>query len=465
MFESMLRRFRLGAVWVPTNFRHDARRRRLCRHAQRRHALICNAPFPGPCRSLPARRCPSLRPRVVDWPGGGRPADDATGRAAPRYGSARCAMSNRDDPCWFFFTSGTTGRPKAAVLTHGQMAFVAQQPSLRSDAGHDGARRLARGRAAVARRGHPSADAGRRAARRPCCCRASASTSRLAWRLVEQRVTNMFTVPTILKLLVEHPAVDAYDHSSLRYVIYAGAPMYRADQKRALERSRPGARSVFRPRRGHRQHHRAAGRACIRPTTQPACRFGTCGYERTGMEVSIQDEAGNEVAPRRDGRDLRHRPGRLCRLLRQPRSQREGIPQRLVPHRRPRPSRREGFLSITGRASDMYISGGSNIYPREIEEKILMHPAVAEVSVARRAGPEMGRDRHCRCVPRTGMTIDEAELIAWLRGRIAGYKVPRRVFVWSELPKSGYGKITKKLVRDAIEARGGVAKKSLGATA
>ena len=68
----------------------------------------------------------------------------------------------------------------------------------------------------------------------------------------------MFTVPTILKMLVEHPAVDAHDHSSLRYVIYAGAPMYREDQKHALQKLGNVLGAVFRSRRGHRQHHRAA---------------------------------------------------------------------------------------------------------------------------------------------------------------------------------------------------------------
>src|SRR6185436_8720679 len=102
----------------------------------------------------------------------------------------------------------------------------------------------------------------------------------------------------------------------------------------------------------------------------------------------------------------------------------------------------EGFVYITGRASDMYISGGSNIYPREVEEKILTHPAMGEVGVA-------------VCVAREGAgAVSEAELAAFLAPKVPRYKMPKRFFFWEALPKSGYGKIPKRLVRDELEARG-----------
>src|SRR3712207_254308 len=118
-----------------------------------------------------------------------------------------------------------------------------------------------------------------------------------AWRLVERwRITNLFTVPTIVKLLTEHPAVDAYDCSSLRYVIYAGAPMYREDQKHALKTlgkvlvqyfglgEVTGNITVLPP-------------ALHEPEDGPGVKVGTCGYERTGMQVSVQDDQGCEASP------------------------------------------------------------------------------------------------------------------------------------------------------------------------
>jgi fatty-acyl-CoA synthase len=102
----------------------------------------------------------------------------------------------------------------------------------------------------------------------------------------------------------------------------------------------------------------------------------------------------------------------------------------------------------------MYISGGSNIYPREIEEKILTHPDIVEVAVLGLPDPKWGEIGVAVVVLREGATMDEAGFMEWLTPRIARYKLPRRVFFWDALPKSGYGKIPKRMVRDEIEARG-----------
>ena len=115
----------------------------------------------------------------------------------------------------------------------------------------------------------------------------------------------------------------------------------------------------------------------------------------------------------------------------------------------------EGFVYITGRASDMYISGGSNIYPREVEEKILTHPGIGEVAVLGVPDPFWGEVGVAVCVPREGAgEVSEAELAAFLSPKVPRYKMPKRFFFWEALPKSGYGKIPKRLVRDELEARG-----------
>jgi fatty-acyl-CoA synthase len=103
----------------------------------------------------------------------------------------------------------------------------------------------------------------------------------------------------------------------------------------------------------------------------------------------------------------------------------------------------------------MYISGGSNIYPREIEEKILTHPAIGEVAVLGVPDPVWGEVGVAVCVPREGApTVSEAEIADYLAAKVPRYKMPRRFFFWDELPKSGYGKVPKRLVRDELQARG-----------
>ena len=114
----------------------------------------------------------------------------------------------------------------------------------------------------------------------------------------------------------------------------------------------------------------------------------------------------------------------------------------------------EGYLYITGRASDMYISGGSNVYPREIEEKILTHPAVSEAAIVGVPDPVWGEVGIAVVVAANGQSLDPAEIAAFLEPKLSRYKLPKRVLVWDEMPKSAYGKITKKMIREELERRG-----------
>jgi fatty-acyl-CoA synthase len=103
----------------------------------------------------------------------------------------------------------------------------------------------------------------------------------------------------------------------------------------------------------------------------------------------------------------------------------------------------------------MYISGGSNIYPREVEEKILTHPAIGEVAVLGVPDPFWGEVGVAVCVAREGAgAVTELELAEFLVTKVSRYKMPKRFFFWDALPKSGYGKVPKRLVRDELEARG-----------
>jgi fatty-acyl-CoA synthase len=277
-----------------------------------------------------------------------------------------------------------------------------------------------------------------------------------AWRLVAaHRVTNIFTVPTILKMLAEHPSADAHDHSSLRYVIYAGAPMYRADQQLILEKLGPVIVQYF-------GLGEVTGNISVLPTHLHDAddawpRAGTCGFERTGMQVSIQDFEGRELPTGETGEICVIGPAVFAGYFDNPEANAASFRNGWFRTGDLGHMDAEGFLYITGRASDMYISGGSNIYPREIEEKILTHPDIAEVAVLGIPDLKWGEVGVAVCVPRVGSTISEAALLAWLEPKVARYKLPRRVVFWEALPKSGYGKVPKRLVRDELFARGDLA--------
>lgn len=451
MFESMFACFRIGAVWVPTNFRQTPEEVAYLARASGATGMICNASFPDHARVTRETNAEIgfvLSIGETDF----GPSYDAI--VEEFYGEKPVeARIERDDPCWFFFTSGTTGRPKAAVLTHGQMAFVINNhlcdlmPGVTSadaalvvaplshGAGVHQLTQLAHGVKTI-------------------LLPTEKFDIDAAWALIETwRVSTMFTVPTILKLLVEHPAAEKYDHSSLRYVIYAGAPMYREDQKRALRSLGPvivqyfglgevtGAITVLPP-----ALHSAEDGAGVK--------IGTCGIERTGMQVSIQNDTGEEVAPFETGEICVIGPAVFAGYYDNPEANEKAFRNGWFRTGDLGHMDDQGFLYITGRASDMYISGGSNVYPREIEEKLLTHPAISEVAVLGVPDPLWGEVGYAICVAKPGVSASEEEMFAFIDGKMSRYKMPKRFIFWDALPKSAYGKITKKMIREELQARG-----------
>ena len=457
MLESMWACFRIGAVWVPTNFRLLPADVADLATASGARALLCGGEFPDHAAAV-AKVVPDLA--LVARMGPGRlDAPDLDALMASHAGvDCPAATVEYDHPCWFISTSGTTGRPKLAVLTHGQMAFIVTNhladlvPGTTEDdcclvvaplshgAGNHGLTQVARGATTVllpTERFDPAE----------------------VWRLVaEHRITNMFTVPTIIKLLVEHSSVDAHDHSSLRHVVYAGAPMYRADQKRALAKLGPVLVQYF-------GLSEVTGCITVLPPALHVmddgaeARVGTCGVARIGVDIQVQDpETGAALLP--------GATGEICVC---------GLAVFAGYHDNPAANAKafrdgwfrtgdlghldaEGFLFITGRASDMYISGGSNVYPREIEEVVLTHPEILEVAVLGVPDAVWGEIGVAVAVLRPEGTLDEAGLLSWLEGRVARYKQPRRAFFLPDLPKSAYGKVTKNTIRQELISHGYIAK-------
>jgi fatty-acyl-CoA synthase len=453
MFWSMFAAFRLGAVWVPTNFRLMPDEVAYLATSSGAKAFLCHGDFPDHAAAVEAAS-PALEFiwRIGEGGFGERSVSEAI--AAHADATITNTEVDYDDPCWFFFTSGTTGRSKAAVLTHGQMAFVVtnhHSDLMPGTTEHDASlvvAPLSHGagvhQLVQTARGVPTI---------------LLSTERFdideAFRLIERhRVSNIFTVPTILKMMVEHSAVDRYDHSSLRYIIYAGAPMYREDQKAALKKlgkvlvqyfglgEVTGNITVLPP-------------ALHDPEDGPHARIGTCGFARTGMQVSIQGDDGRELKAFETGEICVIGPAVFAGYYDNPEANAKAFRQGWFRTGDLGHMDEEDFVYITGRASDMYISGGSNIYPREVEEKILTHPAIGEVAVLGVPDPFWGEVGIAVCVPREGQgAVSELELATFLATKVPRYKMPKRFFFWEALPKSGYGKVPKRLVRDELEARG-----------
>jgi fatty-acyl-CoA synthase len=450
MFFSMFATFRLGAVWVPTNFRLMPDEVAYLATASGAKAFLCHGEFADHARGVAG---PSFIWRIGEE---GAFGEHSLGEAIAAHAGVTVdnVAVEHDDPCWFFFTSGTTGRSKAAVLTHGQMAFVITNhladltpgttemdaslvvAPLSHGAGVHQLMQTARGAKTVL-----------------------LPTEKFdiaeAFRLIEtHRISNLFTVPTILKMMVEHPAVDKFDHSSLHHVIYAGAPMYREDQKFALKKLGKVIVQYF-------GLGEVTGNITVLPAALheeedgPTARIGSCGFERTGMQVQIQGDDGRELKPFETGEICVIGPAVFAGYYDNPEANAKAFRDGWFRTGDLGHMDEEGFVYITGRSSDMYISGGSNIYPREVEEKILTHPAIGEVAVLGVPDPVWGEVGIAVCVPCEGApAVTEAEMAAFLSPKVPRYKMPKRFFFWEALPKSGYGKIPKRLVRDELAARG-----------
>ncbi|HEY0421487.1 MAG TPA: acyl-CoA synthetase, partial [Acetobacteraceae bacterium] len=439
MLETMWAAWMLGAVWVPTNFRLTPPEIAWLASSSGAVAHIFDSAFPEHAEA--AREAnPAARVflSLEEWEG-------LTTHPAPLTKEAEV---DADAMCWFFYTSGTTGRPKAAVLTHGQLNFVVANhiadlmPGLSERDASLVVAPLSHGagiHAVVqAARGTPS-----------ILLPGERLDVAEAWRLVERhRVTNMFTVPTILTMLVNHPSVDMQDHSSLRHVIYAGAPMYRADQVRALRKLGPVLVQYF-------GLGEVTGAITVLPghlhsiADDPDFPIGSCGLPRTGMEIAIFDGAGRQQAAGQDGEICVRGPAVFGGYFGNREATEKAFAGGWFHTGDLGRLDARGFLFITGRASDMYISGGSNVYPREVEEAILLHPAVAEACVLGMPDPKWGESGVAVLVLHEGAALDD--LGAHLEGRLARYKHPARVVIWPELPKSGTGKVTKREVRRLLD--------------
>ncbi|MGW5381934.1 AMP-binding protein [Nocardia sp. NPDC003963] len=446
--QAMLATWRVGAVLAPTNFRLTAADIAVIAGVCRPRLLLIHESLTEQVPEIAAAGGLDCGTMLIG--GGGPDAVSGIPQDGARLGDQDVTVGQH---AWYFFTSGTSGTPKAAVLTHEQMGFVTLNHLCDLMPG-TGAGDVS---LAVAPLSH-----GAGIHLLPQIARGARTVIPVAagldgdevWRLVEQeRVSNMFTVPTILKMLAEHPAARTRDHSSLRYVIYAGAPMYIADQENARRvlgdvlvqyyglGEVTGNITVLPP--DAHDHPRPAG-----------VEFGTCGVPRTGMQISIQDDDGGELPSGAQGEICVAGPAVCHGYLDNPEANAAAFRDGWFRTGDLGMFDDTGFLYVTGRASDMYISGGSNIFPRDIEEKLLQHPDVGEAAVLGMPDPKWGEIGVAVCVPRPGGAVDGEAVREFLRAKLAGYKVPRHVVVWEELPKSGYGKIVKRTLRDMLLAQG-----------
>ncbi len=353
-----------------------------------------------------------------------------------------------DDLAWLFYTSGTTGMPKGAMLTHrnlvgASMNFYADIcPGFGPDEVVLHAAPLSHGSGIYAL---PNIG---KAATNVILASKSFDPELIFQTIEEYRVTNMFAAPTMIKLMVESPAVDKYDHSSLKALNYGGAPMLVEDLKQAMEKLGPCLVQLF----GQAESpmtitYLPHGDHLLEGSANQMNRLSSAGIPRTDVEVRIFDVNDKELPPGETGEIVTRSDLVMKGYWRNPEATKKALKNGWLHTGDMGYLDERGYLFIMDRSKDMIISGGENIYPREIEEVLIRHEAVREVAVIGIPDVKWGEAIKAVVATHPGASVTEKELITFCRHHIASYKKPKSVDFVDALPKNNYGKILKRDLR------------------
>jgi len=353
-----------------------------------------------------------------------------------------------DDTAWLFYTSGTTGMPKGAMLTHRNllamtMNFYADMcPGFGPDDAALHAAPLSHGSGLYALPNIAKGAAN-------VILESKSFDPALVFETIEKhRITNMFAAPTMIKLMVESPALTRCDITSLRSLNYGGAPMLVEDLKEAMAKLGPCLVQLFGQAESpmtitylsHRDH-------VLKGTPKQMQRLASAGIERTDVEVKIFGPEDEELPVGEMGEIVTRSELVMKGYWRNEAATKETIRNGWLHTGDMGYMDEQGYLFIMDRSKDMIISGGENIYPREIEEALVKHSAVREVAVIGIPDPKWGEAVKAVVALVEGASVTEDELILFCKDNIAGYKKPKSIDFVKELPKNNYGKILKRELR------------------
>ncbi|MER6122454.1 o-succinylbenzoate--CoA ligase [Streptomyces sp. NPDC001795] len=342
-----------------------------------------------------------------------------------------------DDTCIIMYTSGTTGRPKGAMLTHGNLVWNAVNVLVDHDL-------IADERALVSAPLFHTA--GLNMLTLPVllkggtCVLVEAFDPNATFDLIERhRITFMFGVPTMFDQVARHPRWAGADLSSLRILTCGGSPvptpLIAAYQERGL---------TF--LQGYGMTEAAPGTLFL-DAEHAVSKAGSAGVPHFFSDVRVVRPDLTPVDIGETGEVVVSGPHVMPGYWGLPEETaavfadgwfRSGDAARID---------EDGYVHIVDRIKDMIISGGENIYPAEVEDQLLAHPDIVEVAVIGVPDDKWGEVPRAVVVPREGATLDPDEVIASLAGRLAKYKIPKSVVIADELPRTASGKLLKARVR------------------
>lgn len=350
-----------------------------------------------------------------------------------------------DDLAWLFYTSGTTGRPKGAALSHRSLmqmtlAYHADIDALTTDDVLVHAAPMSHGSGLYL---IPFVGA---AACNVVPASGGFDTGELLDLIDHWDRCSMFLAPTMVHRLLNEQTITPARVEGLRTIVYGGGPMYLDDIRRGLEHLGPRLAQIY--GQGESPMTITALAKSMHDVDHPRAdsRLRSTGFARTGVEVRVVDSRGEPCPPGEVGEVAVRGDVVMTGYWNDPEATAAAIRGGWLHTGDLGLLDEEGFLTLQDRSKDLIISGGSNIYPREVEEVLLRHPSVAEVSVIGQPDPEWG-ERVVAFVVTHGLELDRAELDRWCLEHIARFKRPKEYRRIEALPKNNYGKVLKTELR------------------
>jgi acyl-CoA synthetase (AMP-forming)/AMP-acid ligase II len=263
---------------------------------------------------------------------------------------------------------------------------------------------------------------------------------------------SMFAAPTMVRRLVDRAKAEGAVGEGIKTIVYGGGPMYLADIIEAVEVMGPRFVQIY----GQGESPMtitALSRALVADRTHPRWRerFASVGTAQSCVMVKVADTEGRDLSPGEIGEVLVQGAPVMPGYWKNQVATAETIKDGWLRTGDMGAMDEDGFLTLHDRSKDVIISGGTNIYPREVEETLLLHPAVREVAVVGRKHPDWGEELVAFVVPHQGLTVERAVLDAHCLEHIARFKRPKAYFVINELPKNNYGKVLKTALRERLE--------------
>ncbi|MCB1414566.1 MAG: AMP-binding protein [Xanthobacteraceae bacterium] len=261
------------------------------------------------------------------------------------------------------------------------------------------------------------------------------------------RPTALNMVPTMLGMLLDHPGIAEVDLSSVRSIIYGASPMPRPTIDRALKLWGPRFLQYYGQTEAPVFITHLTKEDHVGPDAER--RLAACGRPSIDCEIRLVDEDGNDVPAGEAGEIALRSPFMMRGYYNADELNAQmSLPGGWIRTRDVGRFDDDGYLYLVDRTSDMIVTGGYNVYPREVEDVMAAHPAVREVVVVGIPDDKWGEAVAAFVALRAGEAADDAALMAFARERLAGYKVPKSVHFIDEVPKSPVGKLLRRAVRD-----------------